>query len=482
MPTREQRHAGRTRRTRRWTSWIPEALVALVVVAAIGNAELDLGHRWLGLDRATPGTDPARVLPPEGLDLTAGPAAAPVALPQAPGRIDPAAVRKALAPYVADPDLGKHVSIAVSEVATGKIVLRRGASAVTPASTMKLLTSVAALEKLGPMTRFSTRVVGAGNRIVLVGGGDPFLAGSTKRARGQYPARADIGTLARRTAAALKAQQVSKVTLGYDDSLFSGPGLNPRWPATYLPENVAPPISALWIDQGVVDGRYVANPAEVAANAFATALRRSGITVVGAPRQRTAPAAAAELAKVESAPVGEIVQQTLAVSDNNAAEVLSHQVGLAVSGDGSFLGGAAGVVEVLQGLKIDTAGSRIYDGSGLSRQTLLTPGILLGVLQAAASTEHPELREALTGLPVAGFTGSLQSRFDKGPADALGRVRAKTGTLTGVRGLAGLATDLDGNLMAFVLITDRVPVEDQLAAQHDLDLMAGALGSCHCGP
>jgi len=91
------------------------------------------------------------------------------------------------------------------------------------------------------------------------------------------------------------------------------------------------------------------------------------------------------------------------------------------------------------------------------------------------------LREVITGLPVAGFTGSLQERFDQGPAAARGRVLAKTGTLTGVHGLAGVATDLDGDLLGFVMIADRVAVPNTLPARHDLDLMAAALGACHCG-
>jgi D-alanyl-D-alanine carboxypeptidase/D-alanyl-D-alanine-endopeptidase (penicillin-binding protein 4) len=127
------------------------------------------------------------------------------------------------------------------------------------------------------------------------------------------------------------------------------------------------------------------------------------------------------------------------------------------------------------------AGVRLHDGSGLSRENLLTPGILLGTLEAAASDDHPELRQVVTGLPVAGFTGSLQWRFDKGPADARGRVRAKTGTLTGVNGLAGLATGVDGSLMAFVVVADRVPPENALRSQHQLDSVAAALGACACG-
>ncbi len=87
----------------------------------------------------------------------------------------------------------------------------------------------------------------------------------------------------------------------------------------------------------------------------------------------------------------------------------------------------------------------------------------------------------MTGLPVAGFTGSLAYRFDKGPDAGRGRVRAKTGTLSGVHGLAGVTTDLDGNVLMFVLLADRVRLEDTLDARSTLDQMAAALGACHCG-
>jgi D-alanyl-D-alanine carboxypeptidase/D-alanyl-D-alanine-endopeptidase (penicillin-binding protein 4) len=123
----------------------------------------------------------------------------------------------------------------------------------------------------------------------------------------------------------------------------------------------------------------------------------------------------------------------------------------------------------------------VHDGSGLSRRDRLTPETLLGVLRVAASDDHPELRQVITGLPVAGFVGSLQWRFDDAPAAARGRVRAKTGTLTGVSGLAGIATDADGNRMAFVAIADRIDVPQTLAARRDLDRIAAALASCHCG-
>jgi serine-type D-Ala-D-Ala carboxypeptidase/endopeptidase (penicillin-binding protein 4) len=488
MGVRDERHAMRTDprpgpgRLRKALAWLPDALVVLLVAAAAANLAFDLDARWFGLDHTE--DTPAQVLPPEGLDLAAGTVAPPVAGTSPGGTLDPAAVRAAVAPYVGLASLGRHVDVAVSALGSDQVVYRSGAGAITPASTTKLLTATAALATLGPMTRFRTTVRQSGDRIVLVGGGDPFLATSPASAKGLYPARATLASLAKSTAAALVKQGVTSVRLGYDDSLFTGPRVSPDWPATYLPEDVVPPISALWTDEGRdASGHYVADPPKAAATAFAQALAAHGITVRGPVGPRTSATTDTEIAAVQGAPLGQVLEHTLAVSDNNAAEVVAHHVGLAVRQDASFAGGAAAVMAVLQRLGVDTTGSTVYDGSGLSRRNRLTPDTLLGVLRTAASSEHPELRAVVTGLPVAGFTGSLQWRFDDAPAAARGRVRAKTGTLSGVSGLAGFVTDVDGNRMAFVAIADKVSVQQALAARHDLDLIAGALGACRCsGP
>lgn len=190
---------------------------------------------------------------------------------------------------------------------------------------------------------------------------------------------------------------------------------------------------------------------------------------------------ATELASVEGAPVLQIVERLLDVSDNESAEVLAHHVGLAVSGDGSFVGGAAGVLTTLQTLGIETGSDVVYDGSGLSRLNRLSPATLLQVLQVAARADHPELRPLITGLPVAGFTGSLASRFASADAAALGDVRAKTGTLSGVSSLAGQVTGRDGTQMVFVLAVDKTGKSTETEVEAALDDLAADLAACRCG-
>lgn len=480
MGRREQSHAPRSR-LRRSLRWLPELLVVVLVGLALVDVQYDVGHRWLGIGPDAR-KDPAAVLPPEGLDLPEQRTAADVAPPVEVDAADRVAVAAALQRHLGDPDLGPRRAFAVADLRTGAELFRRGVARFTPASTLKVLTSVAALDVLGPGTTFSTRVQRKGNQVFLVGGGDPLLARTPKEAKGEYPPRADLTTLARRTAKALQEEQVRRVRLVYDDSLFTGPAVNPAWPDSYLPENVVPPITALWADEGHAPSwGFVEDPSATAAQLFADALRRNGIQVAGPPGHRKAPPDAVEVATVQSATVGQLVEHTIALSDNQAAEVLARHVGLAVLGDGSFAGGARAVRQTLTGLGVPMAGTRLYDGSGLSRQNLLTADALLSALRLAASEEHPELRKVITGLPVAGYTGSLRWRFDEAPLRAKGMVRAKTGTLTGVHGLAGVVTDRSGAEMAFVAIADRVPVAKTLDAREAIDDLAAALGACLCG-
>jgi serine-type D-Ala-D-Ala carboxypeptidase/endopeptidase (penicillin-binding protein 4) len=393
-----------------------------------------------------------------------------------------ARVRRALAPGLDDPDLGRRVHAMVAGLDEGSApVFATGNATFLPASTTKLLTAAAALAAIGPDHRFRTTVVARGRQLTLVGGGDPLLARSPDPSAD--PERADVRTLARRVARALPdRQRRGPVRVRYDATLFSGPAASDRWRADYLPDDIVSPISALWVDEGISADRSGRDedPAAAAAVAFASALRGAGVRVAGSPRPAPAPAAAEELAAVESAPLLRLVEQMLLVSDNETAEVLAHHVGLAVLDDGSFAGGARATRQTLAGLGVPMAGVRLHDGSGLSRANRLRPRTLVEVLRVSAQEDRPDLRAVLTGLPVAAFTGSLSLRFDEAPDAGVGRVRAKTGTLTGVSSLAGIATDRTGTPLVFVLAADRVRLADTLDARQALDNLAGALGACRC--
>jgi D-alanyl-D-alanine carboxypeptidase/D-alanyl-D-alanine-endopeptidase (penicillin-binding protein 4) len=456
-----------------------------VLLLAAVSYQFDLGTRWFGWEYPSPVTAPAEVAPPPGLTLPKPAAAAVVAPESATRPVDPAAVRRAVARLVASKKLGRSVAVRVDQLDGDKPVYEHGPALVTPASTMKLLTTTAALQALGPDHRFRTRVVAQqhAKRIVLVGGGDPLLARRPVTSPADYPAEADIGTLARSTAKALKAVGRTKVRLGYDTSLFRGPAVNPAWPASYLTDSVVSRISPLWVDEGRTAAGSLfrsRRPAEAAAAAFAARLEAHKITVVGAPQPRTAAAGDQELAAVRSAPLREIVQHILELSDNEGAEILLRQVAVAEGEPASFEGGVRAVNRVLGRLGVDTTGETHLDGSGLSRRNRVHTSTLMSVLELAASPAHPGLRAVVANLPVAGFTGSLAYRFLTGDRAGLGLVRAKTGTLTGVHGLAGVATTVDGTVLMFVAVADRVPLADTLSARAKLDQIAAALAGCTC--
>jgi serine-type D-Ala-D-Ala carboxypeptidase/endopeptidase (penicillin-binding protein 4) len=487
VATAPDRSTVRRGRDGRWLRRTTTAVVVLVLAAAGATYRFDLGTRWFGVHQPSPLTEPALVLPPAGLTLPAARRVAPVAAASPEGAVDGAAVRRAVSGLVGAKKLGRHVVVEVAQLSDGTVVYRHGAGPVTPASTMKMLTTVAALEVLGPAHRFSTSVVAApkSKRIVLVGGGDPLLA-RTRAPDGTYPVRADLDSLAASTAKALSRSGRSRVQVGYDASLFSGSGVNPRWEPSYIPENVVSPISALWVDEGREHMGFAQrspSPALAAAQAFSRDLEKHHVTVLGKVTTAVAPPTSSggrRLAMVRSAPLTEIVQHVLEASDNEGAEVLARQVAVARGEPASFAGAARAVRAVLGGLGVRTRGDRVYDGSGLSRDDRLEPGTLLGVIRAAAASRHPGLRGVVANLPVAGFTGSLAVRFQSGDPAGLGTVRAKTGTLTGVHGLTGTVTSRDGAVMSFVAVADRVKPVNTLDARALLDRLAAALAGCAC--
>ena len=253
-------------------------------------------------------------------------------------------LRSALAGPLSAAALGPQVSAVVADPGSGKILWSQDPDQLaTPASTTKLVTSAAALAALGPGATFTTKVVrgATNNSVILVGGGDPTLA-VHPFPPGQYPRPATLAGLAKAAARALKAQGQSTVSLGYDDGLYTGPGLAPGWPAAYVSTGNVTPISALEVDQGRLttagepedsDDPYnlrarTSDPAGLAAAAFAALLKADGIHVTGTPAGQQAKHNAKILASIQSPPLAAIVQQMLQESNNVIAENLARQVAI----------------------------------------------------------------------------------------------------------------------------------------------------------
>lgn len=387
------------------------------------------------------------------------------------------ALGSVLGPLLDDPALGSDRAGAVVDMATGKLLYGKGADdPLTPASTTKIATAVAALTAAGADHRIATRAVlePGTEEVVLVGGGDPTLT-----ARKDANGNASLRSLADDTARALKSRKKTEVTLSYDTSLYKGSAAHPIGADN---TNLAR-VTALMADEGRLDDSSSGpadrskDPAGDAARKFADLLHERGIktTVPGTSR---ASGSAKALATVKSPPLSALVERMLTSSDNDIAEALARQSALALDEPASFKGGGAATHAQLKKLGLPLKGAKFADGSGLDRADKLTADLLTALLAEAADPDSPELRPVLTGLPVAGFTGTLSKRYNGQPGTGL--VRAKTGTLTGVHTLAGTVVDNDGRLLAFAFLTSSNPPTDATTTQQRLDALASALATCGC--
>jgi D-alanyl-D-alanine carboxypeptidase/D-alanyl-D-alanine-endopeptidase (penicillin-binding protein 4) len=273
----------------------------------------------------------------------------------------------------------------------------------------------------------------------------------------------------------------------------------PGWSDSDISTGNVTPIAALEADQGrltpagalededdPVNFRpRTRDPVGMTVAAFASLLGRDGITVTGTRAASTVAASAPVLASVSSPPVAEIVGQMLLESNNVIAENLARQVAIAMGMPATFSGAARAVMTEARRLGVGTPIS-LVDGSGLSPRDGIAPQTLVRVLSVAANT--PRLRDAITGLPVAGFTGTLSAGMSAfGGIGALaggaarGVVRAKTGNLTTVAALTGLAYDRSGSLLIFAIMAPHVPDAYLLQNAADaIDSAAGGLANCGC--
>lgn len=158
------------------------------------------------------------------------------------------------------------------------------------------------------------------------------------------------------------------------------------------------------------------------------------------------------MTSINSAPVTSIVQEMLVNSDNNTAEILLKQIGLKVSGIGSTQAGIDAVNKKLAEWGI--AGQTVRDGSGLSSLNRLTCDGLVSLLDRFDSILPPLLA-------VASESGTLREMFLDTAAE--GRLLAKTGTLSGVKALAGyMPVEGDGSVR-FALVMNKSGIDNRSA-------------------
>ncbi len=189
------------------------------------------------------------------------------------------------------------------------------------------------------------------------------------------------------------------------------------------------------------------------------------------------------MAQHDSAALSAIVEHMLKVSDNDIAETLLRMTALAAGRPATFEDGTAVVREVLTQYGISLTNYEIHDGSGLSRSNRIPAQTIADILDLADDPANaPTLKYIVEGLPVSGEAGSTLGpewgRFDTADSKcAVGKVSAKTGTLTGAIALSGLTKAEDGRWKVFSFIENNSTATPD-ATKDALDGLAATVNGC----
>jgi D-alanyl-D-alanine carboxypeptidase/D-alanyl-D-alanine-endopeptidase (penicillin-binding protein 4) len=356
---------------------------------------------------------------------------------------------------------------------------------VTPASNQKILTAATALEVLGPDYTYTTRLAGtvdAANGTVngdlyLVGSGDPLLstAAYPPSVASEPPTDTTALEVLVFNLAAAGVRHVQGNIVG-DESKYDTERFVPSWSQDI--QNVeAGPLGALLVNDatrqlGTVK-RY-AEPAVGGATDFLNLLKGAGITVSGKALSGVTPPGTPEITTVTSAPMSTIVAEMLTTSDDNTAEMLLKEIDFKVNGTGTRQGGLEAMKGVLTTWGIDTQALNPIDGSGLDSGDTVSCKLLLAVL-----THGPVDGPLALGLPIAGQTGTLATEFTN--SAVVGRLHAKTGTLTNAKALTGFVTTTAGTLDVSMVLTGQ-GISDPAQYQPVWDQLANTIGTYPSGP
>src|SRR5581483_2051437 len=162
-------------------------------------------------------------------------------------------------------------------------------------------------------------------------------------------------------------------------------------------------------------------------------LKERGVIIGRDADRGKAPDGAVEIAKIDSPPLSQVVGEVITARDNLGAEMLTREIGLKVSQQGTTAAGTQAIAAKLAALGLPTTNLTLVDGSGLDRGDHVTCQLLNAALDLGAK---PEFRALWDGLAVAGQSGTLVDELRGSGLE--GKVRAKTGSLDGVTGLVGI--------------------------------------------
>ena len=302
-----------------------------------------------------------------------------------------------------------------------------------PASCMKLVTSITALDQLGPKYEYQTRLFYTGEKrgrtlygnIYCVGGFDPMLT------------QDDVITLA----ASVRNLGIDSIRgqIVADRSMKESQEYGEGW---------------CWDDDNPYLLALTIGRKDNFTSTLAEEISRLGINLEGVQLMQGRKPAQAQLIDVCCHSITQVLERMMKVSDNFYAESMFYQTAASTGHHPATAVDARNVTKkLINRLGLDANKYRIADGSGLSLYNYVTVELLVTLLHHAWRT--PSISKALmAALPVAGVDGTLKSRMQKTLAQ--GNVRAKTGTLTGISSLSGYCTAPNGHELAFSIINQGI--------------------------
>jgi D-alanyl-D-alanine carboxypeptidase/D-alanyl-D-alanine-endopeptidase (penicillin-binding protein 4) len=441
----------------------------------------------------------------------------------------------------ASPIDASRAGIYVADVETGQPVFAKDPDALlNPASNVKLVTTAAALARLGPDFRFDTELYvesgggGDSTRTLYVKGkGDPSLvterlwaiAGDLyhlgirrvgdvvvdasyfdgeRQGPGFDQESGDRSYLAPAGAASLNWNTVAvhvgpgdrrggkaRVELEPASDLFEvdvrattvAPGGRKRLVVSSVAHGAKQRI--------VVDGRIpqgtrlqtvwrrIDDPALYLGSTLRRLLELRGVKFAGRVRVGTVPAGARLLHVAQSESLGEIVRRLNKTSNNFVAEQLLKTMGAQLKGvPGSWPKGVEVVEEFLAEVGIQRGAYVMKNGSGLNDTNRLSARQLVTLLRAMWS-RFPLHAEYLVSLPVAGRDGTIRWRMEG--TEAEGRLRAKTGTLENATTLSGYVETAGHRVLAFSILVNDFPGRSSPVARA-IDAVGAALAASGGAP
>lgn len=302
-----------------------------------------------------------------------------------------------------------------------------------PASCMKLVTSITALDALGPNYEYQTALYYTGSiqgrtlvgNIYCVGGFDPMIT------------QADVITLA----SSIRQLGVDSIRglIVADRSMKESLDYGEGW---------------CWDDENPMLIPLTIGRKDNFTSTLAEEIARLGVNLEKVELMQGRKPAQAKMIDVCCHSIKQVLQRMMKDSDNFYAESMFYQTAASTGHHPATAVDARNITKkLINRLGLDANRYRIADGSGLSLYNYVTVELLVKLLRHAWRT--PSIAKALMpALPVAGVDGTLKSRMQNTLAQ--GDVRAKTGTLTGISSLAGYCTAPNGHELAFAIINQGI--------------------------